>query len=105
MVRAAPRYDPRIREAIAELDRLSQPIAETCRRVGARAEELGLTRPSHVHLRQLVAEERERKAFERDRRKELRQIAWDVYWDINFGKRVDPWEVEERVRNAGRNPT
>jgi len=101
-MRIAPRYDPRIVEAVRSLDDERHPIAETCRRIAAFAEGLGLTRPSHVHLRALVSVERKRRIAERRRRQELIAIAKDVYVDLNRGFLVDAWEVEERVRNAGR---
>ncbi len=45
-----------------EVDRLSEqriPIAEINRRVGAKAERLGVTKPSYERVRQLVHEARE----------------------------------------------
>jgi hypothetical protein len=41
-------------EAIVRLDDPRQPIAETARRVGRVAEQLGLTRPSYERIRTLV---------------------------------------------------
>ncbi|HEX6131965.1 MAG TPA: hypothetical protein VF044_09545 [Actinomycetota bacterium] len=54
MTPAAPRIDQRILAAIAELDRRDVPIAETNRRVGALAAELGLARPSYEQVRAVV---------------------------------------------------
>ena len=54
----APRISPRLLEAIVRLDRRAVPIAETCRRVGAEAERLGLPRPSYERVRELVHESR-----------------------------------------------
>ena len=58
MPRFAPRISPRIVEAIVRLDDRSVPIAEVCRRVGAEAERMGLTRPSYQRVRVLVHESR-----------------------------------------------
>jgi hypothetical protein len=47
----------------AELERLARgkrPIAEINREIGARAEALGLTRPSYARVRQIVLEVRDR---------------------------------------------
>jgi hypothetical protein len=65
VVAAAPRYDPRLRRALAALDDRTIPIAETCRRLGAVAEALGVPRPSYVHVRRLVHAERRRRAAAR----------------------------------------
>jgi hypothetical protein len=54
----APRIGPRLLAAIVRLDDKKVPIAETCRRVGAEAELLGLTRPSYQRVRELVHEAR-----------------------------------------------
>ena len=77
-------------------------MAEISRRVGAVAERLGLPRPSYVHLRTVIHEERERQDFERARQEELRAIAADVATDLVLGLKVDAYEVADRVRDAGR---
>ena len=102
MVRIAPRYDERIVVALRELDDRGEPIAEICRRVAAHVGELGITRPSYVHLRRLILAERERHDEARARREELLRIAADVYFDVARSKVVDAYEVAERVREAGR---
>jgi hypothetical protein len=51
MVASAPRLPPRLVAAIDRLDDGTMPIAELCRRVGAHAESLGLTRPSYQQVR------------------------------------------------------
>jgi hypothetical protein len=71
---AAPRYHPKLLELIAALDDSAQPIAETWRRAGKAAEELGLSRPSYVHVRRIVVAERAAKR----RRKTLREPLVDV---------------------------
>jgi len=101
---AAPRYDPRLIEAAAVLDDPDQPIAETCRRVGTFAEKLGLPRPSYVHLRRLILAERERKRTAAARREEIRQILGEAYFDLMRSRRVDAYELADRLANAGSKP-
>jgi len=96
----APRYDPRIVSAVRTLDDRTQPMAEIARRVGAAAAELGLPKPSYVHLRRLILAHREEEEAARRRAEEIRQIAADVYFDLNRGRRVDAY-VEDRIREAG----
>ena len=102
MIPLAPRYDPRIFELAAALDDANEPMAETCRRVGAVAESLDLIRPSYVHLRRFLADKRDADAAARARRRELRRIAADVYVDAMRGVTVNAYEVASRVREAGR---
>jgi hypothetical protein len=54
----APRIRRELVEAVVRFDDRSQPIAETCRRVGAEADRLGFTRPSYQRVRELVHESR-----------------------------------------------
>jgi hypothetical protein len=54
VVAAAPRIHPRLVEELLRVDDGKVPIAEVCRRVGARADEEGLTRPSYECVRTLV---------------------------------------------------
>ncbi len=72
-----------------------ESMAETCRRVGLGAEQLGLTRPSYVHLRRIIV-------VERRRQDELREIVSDVTRRLLVGLRVDAYEVAERVRDTRR---
>jgi hypothetical protein len=58
VVPLAPRISHQLLEAIVRLDDRGHPIAETCRRVGAEAERLGLIRPSYQRVRVLVHEAR-----------------------------------------------
>lgn len=102
MIPLAPRYDPRILEVAAALDDTRESMAETCRRVGAVAESLGLIRPSYSHLRRAIVEKRRADEAAQARRAELRKIAVDVYMDMTQGFLVDAYEVAERVREAGR---
>ena len=73
----APRYDPRILEALRVLDDRRVPIAETCRRVGTAAERLGLTRPSYVHLRRILLAIRDEEDAARERRQAIREVLRD----------------------------
>jgi hypothetical protein len=102
MVRSAPRYDPRIDALVVELDDPREPMAEICRRVSSAAEELGLTRPSPVHLRTLVRDERHRKEAEQARRDDLREIAADVAFKLAGGRVPDVYYVADRIEDAGR---
>jgi hypothetical protein len=57
---AGPRIDSRLVAALERLDRPGIPIAETNRRVGRLARELGLVRPSYEQVRTLVHDARRR---------------------------------------------
>ena len=83
MPQSAPRYDKRLLRAIRRLDDESLPIAEVCRRVGDRAEKLGVPRPSYVHVRRIVQDERARRA-------ELREIRNEVLGHLVVGRIPDP---------------
>jgi len=58
MTTIAPRIPQEVLEAIVRYDKRTVPIAETCRRVGGKAEELGVPRPSYERIRELVHESR-----------------------------------------------
>jgi hypothetical protein len=102
MVELAPRYDPRILAAVRALDDPREPMAETVRRVGRVAAELGLPKPSYVHLRRYILEFRQEQDAERARRQEIMKILLDTYEDAMYSRLIDPWLVEERIRSAGR---
>lgn len=102
VVRSAPRYDARIDALVVELDDERQSMAEICRRVSTAAEAFGLTRPSLVHLRTLVRDERHRKEAERARRDALRAIAVDVAGNLAIGRVPNAYEVADRIEDAGR---
>jgi hypothetical protein len=76
-------------------------MAEISRRVGAAAAELGLPKPSYVHLRRVIVAHREEEDAERRRREEIARIWADVYFDVYRGKRVDAYDVADRIREAG----
>lgn len=90
MVESAPRYDPKIYDLIRALDDREQPIAETCRRIGAAASELRLPRPSYVHLRRLVH-------LERDHQDAIREVIDDVVYRAVAGLRINAYEVADQV--------
>jgi hypothetical protein len=99
VVPAAPRYDPRLVEALRALDDPGLPIAETCRRVGRFAESAGLPRPSYVHVRRLVGAERARLEAERTRREAIRKLVLEVAGDLMVGRRVNPYEFADRLED------
>jgi hypothetical protein len=90
--RVAPRYDERLLRLARTLDDESQPMAETCRRVGAAAEKLGLARPSYVHLRRILT-------AERARRRELRELRERVREDFARHRVVDLAEIALELRD------
>lgn len=63
--------DPRLAALVVALDQEDLPAAETCRRVGAAAEEIGLIRPSYQHVRRIVRVERRRRELRAEARKVL----------------------------------
>jgi hypothetical protein len=102
VVEIAPRYDPRILDAIRALDDRSESMAEISRRVGATAAQLGLPKPSYVHLRRLIVAHREEEDAERARRDEIRHILSDAYLDLNRGRVVNAYDIADRIREAGK---
>ena len=80
-------------------------MAETCRRVADEAEHLGFTRPSLVHLRTLVRDERDKREAERLRSEELRALAADVAADMLAGRVPNVHTVRDRIDDAGRRPS
>lgn len=69
MVAIAPRYSERLLGMIEALDDEELSLAEVARRVGSAAERAGLTRPSPVHVRALLAELRLQREEERAARR------------------------------------
>lgn len=69
MVAIAPRYSERLLGMIEALDDDELSLAEVARHVGAAAGRNGITRPSPVHVRALVAELRWQREVERDARR------------------------------------
>jgi hypothetical protein len=54
VTQSAPRLDQRLVAALRRLDDGKRPVAETHRRLGAVADELGLARPSYERVRLLL---------------------------------------------------
>ncbi len=102
MVPIAPRYDAQILVLIRALDDRSESMAEISRRVGSAAVEMGLYKPSYVHLRRFIVSYREEQDAERRRREEILRILGDVYLDLNRARVVNAYDVAERIREAGR---
>jgi hypothetical protein len=102
VVEIAPRYDMRILEAVRALDDRTEPMAEIARRVGAVAAQLGLPKPSYVHLRRFLVAYRREQDEERERREEIREILMDAYLDLHRSRVVDAYDVADRIRRAGR---
>jgi hypothetical protein len=101
MARSAPRYDPRVQDAIQVLDDRRESIAEVCRRVNAVLDELNVTRVSYVHLRRLIVDHRDDEDFRRDRREALRKIAADAAGDFMAGPRPRPLLLRAAHRGRG----
>ena len=102
MVEIAPRYDRRILDAVRALDDRTESMAEISRRVGLAAAQLGLPKPSYVHVRRYIVAHREEEDAERARRDEIRQILYDAYYDFMRSRVVNAYDVAERIREAGR---
>lgn len=77
-------------------------MAEISRRVGAVVLEMGLYKPSYVHLRRFIKAYREEEDAERRRREEILRILSDVYLDLNRSRVVSAYDVADRIREAGR---
>lgn len=77
-------------------------MAEISRRVGVAAAQLGLPKPSYVHLRRRILAHREEEDAEQARRDEIRQILLDAYYDFMRSRVIDAYDVAERIREAGR---
>jgi hypothetical protein len=93
VVPLAPRYSQQIFDAVRALDERNLPMAETCRRVGQAAEQMGLPRPSYSHLRRFIVAERER-------REAIRKLVSDVTTELLAGKVPHPYYVLDRIEEA-----
>jgi hypothetical protein len=100
MVEIAPRYDDRIYAAARALDDSFEPMAETVRRVGRFAAEVGLPKPSYSHLRRYIRAHRAEQEADRERAAAIRKIVSDTYVDALRGKVIDAYAIAERVRDA-----
>jgi hypothetical protein len=88
----SPRLDSRLRRAAVRLDDPREPMAETWRRVGAVAEELGLTRPGYDSIRLIVRDHRRA-------REEIRAHLEPVLSDLLQG-RMSAWDVQRLIDAA-----
>ena len=77
-------------------------MAEISRRVGVAAAQMGLPKPSYVHLRRYIVARREEEDAEHARREEIRRILVDAYFDAMQSRVVNAYEIAERIREAGR---
>jgi hypothetical protein len=100
MLESAPRYDDRIHTAIRTLDDRTQPMAEIARRVGWVAAELGLPKPSYVHVRRYIHFYRAEQDAEAERAREIRKVVHEIYLDALRGRVINAYEVAEQIRNA-----
>jgi hypothetical protein len=78
VVPSAPRIDSRLVAAVGWLDDRREPMAETNRRVGWLARDLGLPKPSYQQIRLLGRQHR---------RNRLRPTAGGVLLDVAFRAR------------------
>jgi hypothetical protein len=97
MTSSAPRYPDALVDAIAELDDERLPIAEVSRRLGALAMELGVVRPSYVHLRRLVHASRER-------RRAIDELRDAVLADLAAGRVRHPEWLAARIAELPEGP-
>jgi hypothetical protein len=88
----SPRLDQRLRSAASDLDDSSLPVAETWRRVGRRAEELGLPRPGYDTIRLIVRDHRRRRA-------DVGRLLEPVLSDLLQG-RVTAWDLQRVIEAA-----
>jgi hypothetical protein len=79
------RLDPRLHALVVAHDHEGQPAAETWRRVGESAQELGLPRPSYHTIRELVQDERQR----RRARTATRRAALELLGAVGSSRAVD----------------
>jgi hypothetical protein len=92
MTATSPRLDGRLRAAAVALDDTKSPIAETWRKVGLAAEELGLPRPGYDTIRLIVSGHRRRQA-------EIRRLVEPVIGDLLQG-RLSAWDLQRIIEAA-----
>jgi hypothetical protein len=88
----SPRLDGRLRKAAVAVDDSSVPYAETWRKVGDEADELGLPRPGYDTIRLIVRDHRRRRA-------EVRRLLEPVVGDLLQG-RLSVWDLQRVVEAA-----
>ena len=96
MPRFAPRYPDRLYELIERLDEENLSLAEVTRRIGAAADAEGMTRPSPVHVRRLLASLRE---FRRDDR-EIREAGMKALGQVLGPRAANPWVIQRALLGA-----
>jgi len=84
--------DRRLRKAATKLDDRNTPMAETWRKVGAKAVRLGVPRPSYQTIRLIVREHRRRQL-------EVRDLLQPVLSDLMQG-RVSAYDVQRVIEAA-----
>jgi hypothetical protein len=105
VVAIAPRYPERLLGMLEALDDEELTLAEVARRVGAAAERSGITRPSPVHVRALLAELRLRRAEDREaRRAAFAELTGPLPYAIGnaYEAETAAARARERVREASR---
>jgi hypothetical protein len=98
----APRYPPELLELIAGLDDGSGSLAETCRRIGGAAENLGLLRPSYVHVRRILLVQREERIRQDELRAAVRQALSDIATSAFSGGSPDVRPLLDALDELGR---
>jgi hypothetical protein len=88
----SPRLDRRLRAAAVALDDSTLPVAETWRKVGLAAEELGLPRPGYDTIRLIVRADRSRRA-------EVGRLLEPVVGDLLQG-RLSVWDLQRVLEAA-----
>jgi hypothetical protein len=83
-------------ELIEQLDDEALSLAEMTRRIGSAADAEGITRPSPVHVRRLLASLRE---FRRDER-EIRDAVRETIGRVATGRVPDPFTVHRPAQRA-----
>ena len=78
MLAFAPRIPQKLLEAIVRLDDPQLPFAEISRRVGRKAWELGLAKPSYQRVRELIHHARRL----RRRRPSTASVLLDIYFGV-----------------------
>ena len=96
MLAFAPRIPQKLLEAIVRLDDPRLPIAEISRRVGRKAWELGLPKPSYQRVRELIHQAR--------RLRRRRPPTTSVLLDIAFGVRPPDHLVDVLTRDVKPRP-
>lgn len=96
MPRFAPRYPDRLFALIEKLDDENVSLAEVARRVGAAADREGITRPSPVHVRALLADLRRLRQDER----EIRAAGLEALSRVASQRAPSPWEIQRAMLRA-----